>query len=94
MAWVFLRHPDTGGAHLVPEDAVEPFEARGWVRHDMPAGLDADDPYAPALLADALTPPVGSAAAKQQKATEPEPEKPEPKKPSKKAEPSATEKKE
>jgi hypothetical protein len=70
MTWVFLRHPDTGGAHLVPEGATEPFEARGWERHDMPAGVDADDPYAPALLADALAPPAGSAAAKQQKAAE------------------------
>jgi hypothetical protein len=70
MAWVLLRHPETGGAHLVPEGTVEPFEARGWVRSDMPAGLDPDDPYAPALLADVLNPPPGSAAAKQQKVAE------------------------
>ncbi len=70
MAWVFLRHPETGGAHLVPEGTVERFEARGWVRSDMPPGLDADDPNAPGLLAEALAPPVGSAAAKQQNAAE------------------------
>lgn len=70
MAWAFLKHPETGGAHLVPEDAAWVFEARGWERHDMPAGVDAEDPYAPALLDEALNPPVGSVAAKQQKAAE------------------------
>jgi hypothetical protein len=87
--WAFLRHPDTGGAHLVPADSAWLFETRGWVRHDMPEGLDADDPYAPASLDELL-----ELAANPKPIPEPVPVKPEPKKPSKKAEPSATEKKE
>ena len=92
MAWVFLRHPGVGGVQLAAEGAVEALEARGWIRHDMPAGLDPDDPHAPWSLAEVLAEQVAPTAAEQSD-TEPEPAKPEPKKPSKAAS-SATEKKE
>jgi hypothetical protein len=54
MAWAFLRHSVTGGVHLVPEDSVPLFEARGWVRHAMPEGLDANDLRAPDSLDEVL----------------------------------------
>lgn len=46
MAWVYLRHPETGGACRVPDEpgVVESLEARGWQRHVMPAELDPDAP--------------------------------------------------
>lgn len=54
MAWVFLRYPETDGAQLASEESASWFESRGWVRHVMPDGLDANDPQATASLAEVL----------------------------------------
>lgn len=44
--WVFMRHPETGGENRFPDspDVVTFYEARGWVRADLPADLDPDAP--------------------------------------------------
>lgn len=54
MTWVLLRHTETGGAHLVPAGTEGPLAARGWLPEPLPDGLDAEDPSAPAALAEAL----------------------------------------
>ena len=56
MAWVFMRHADTDGAALYTDEPglLTLLESRGWVRDDLPDGIDADDPYAPAALAEVL----------------------------------------
>jgi hypothetical protein len=54
MGWVLLTNPATGGVHLVPEGGTVGFEAHGWERRSLPAGMDADDPNAPAALDELL----------------------------------------
>lgn len=46
MGWVYLRHEDTEGSGLFPDEpgVIEAFEARGWVRYTMPPELDPDAP--------------------------------------------------
>ena len=75
---------------MVPETAVALFEARGWSRRDLPAGMDADDPRAPEALDECLA-EEARLAAEPTPETEPEPAVPA--KPSKSATP-ATDKKE
>lgn len=56
MAWVFMRHAETDGAALYTDDPglLTLLESRGWTRHDLPDGIDPDDPYAPGALAEVL----------------------------------------
>lgn len=54
MSWILLRHSETDGVHLAPEGTEVPLLARGWVVEPLPEGLDADDPTAPAALAEVL----------------------------------------
>ncbi len=44
--WVYIKHPDTGGAARIPGDAdvVATFEARGWQQTDPP---DESAPFVP-----------------------------------------------
>ena len=46
MGWLYMRHPETGGASLIPDDSsvLEVHEAKGWQRFAMPAELDPDAP--------------------------------------------------
>jgi hypothetical protein len=44
--WVYLTHPDTGGAGRFPNDqsVIDLYVARGWEQHAMPPELDPDSP--------------------------------------------------
>jgi len=86
MAWVFMRHADTDGAALYTDDPglLTLLESRGWKKHDLPDGIDPDDPYAPAALAEVLA----------ETATKPEEQPAQPAKKTSKAAASATTKEE
>lgn len=46
MGWLYMRHPETGGAQLVNDlpDVVQGFVERGWELYAMPPELDPDAP--------------------------------------------------
>jgi hypothetical protein len=84
--WVLMRHAATGGAALYTDDPalLTLLESRGWVRDELPDGIDPDDPYAPAALAEVLA----------EIAAEPEKQPAKPEKKTSKAAASATTKEE
>lgn len=52
MGWQYMKHPDIALGQRFPDDpdVIAAQEARGWVRHSMPAALDPDSPNTGAIV--------------------------------------------